>query len=208
MPSTNQENSLHSEITQILRQLAGESGENSKIFKHVSVSDVVEYELKNTDKTTINVIVVYMPFAWLRSNPTAVTKIINEIQNKKRVHTFILAKRTIVNKKADYNQRVPRSRTLTAVFDSYLEDLLQPGVIIGRRYRYRMNGSLLMKVFVGEDKSKYLQTRVDLIQQVYWKITNRKIAIEFKKQANYIKIKKVKKVKKRVQRRRKDVRNN
>lgn len=48
-------------------------------------------------------------------------------------------------KKGSAVQR-PRSRTLTAVHDAILEDLVYPAEIVGKRVRYRIDGSKIMKV--------------------------------------------------------------
>ena len=45
-------------------------------------------------------------------------------------------------------QKRPRSRTLTNVHDQILEDLVQPGEIIGKRTRVAVDGSKLLKVYV------------------------------------------------------------
>ena len=59
----------------------------------------------------------------------------------------LIATRRIVRppKKGSAVQR-PRSRTLTAVHDAILEDVVFPAEIVGKRIRYRIDGSKIMKV--------------------------------------------------------------
>lgn len=48
-------------------------------------------------------------------------------------------------KKGSAAQR-PRTRTLTAVHEAMLEEIVYPAEIIGKRVRYRLDGSKIMKV--------------------------------------------------------------
>jgi len=60
---------------------------------------------------------------------------------------ILVATRRILRppKKGSAVQR-PRSRTLTAVHEAMLEDVVLPAEIVGKRVRYRIDGSKIMKV--------------------------------------------------------------
>ena len=187
---------LQKEISKIVNDLVPDNRADKKTARPSLVSDVREFQFTSQDKKTVHALVVYLPFVFVQNNRALVTKIVNEIQKKKNRHAFVLAKRTIVNKKADFKQMIPRNRTLTAVFDALLEDLIFPANVIGRRWRYRLNGSQLGKVFLSDESRAFLEDKVDLIAQLYFALTNRKIVFEFRPEASFIQVPKVKQPKK------------
>lgn len=85
---------------------------------------------------------------------------------------------------------------MTAVYDAILEDILVPGQIIGKRTRIRLDGTQLLKVIVNEESKDVLEPRVNLICNLYKALTNRKLAVEFKREENYISVPKTKKIRK------------
>jgi len=50
----------------------------------------------------------------------------------------------------------PRSHTLTSVFDNILDDLCSPAVIIGKRFRCRVDGSKLFKIHLDEKEREFM----------------------------------------------------
>ena len=64
-------------------------------------------------------------------------------------------------KKGSAAQR-PRSRTLTAVHDAMLEDVCHPAEIVGKRVRYRLDGSKIIKVI-----AYFLVIYVDVLEVVF-----------------------------------------
>lgn len=186
-----QQNPLIAEVNKIVTDVVQSSGEK-KIPRSAAATDVKEYQFTNEDKKTTTSIVVYLPFIFIRDHKALIPKIVNEIQKRRNQHAFVISKRTVINKNADFKQMIPRNRTLTSVYDSVLEDLLNPGLIIGKRIRYRLNGSQLVKIFLSEESRAFLESKTSLIAQLYFALTNRKVAFEFRPETSHIQIPKAK----------------
>lgn len=76
-------------------------------------------------------------------------------------------------------QRVQRSRTSTAVFESILNDLIYPCDVVGRRWRYRTGGSKIMKVFLDARDRKKVESRLAVLTNVYKQLTHRAVSFGF-----------------------------
>ena len=67
----------------------------------------------------------------------------------------------------------PRSRTLTNVQDSILEDLVYPTEIVGKRTRCKVDGTKELKVFLEWKEKVNVDTKLDTFQDVYKRLTNK-----------------------------------
>jgi small subunit ribosomal protein S7e len=88
---------------------------------------------------------------------------------------FFVAQRKIVKRPNDVYklQDVQRSRTATAVNEAILEDLLYPADIVGRRWRFRTDGSRVMKIYLDARDRKKMDARLVLAAALYKKLTHR-----------------------------------
>jgi small subunit ribosomal protein S7e len=101
-------------------------------------------------------------------------------------HVLILASRRILPRPKRSNrsrtkqtQKRPRSRTLTAVHDAILADVVYPVEIVGKRVRTKEDGSKLLKVILDEKERGGVDYRLDTYGEVYKKLTGRVVAFEF-----------------------------
>merc|ERR1712066_163472 len=186
---------LEKEIAKVIFDLAQSSSENREEFKNIYIAGAREFQIGQLGKRDKRVVLIYVPYPSLKSAQKLHYKIVLAIQKKKSVQAFTTAKRTILSRwhKVHHSQKRPRSRTLTSVFDSILDDLLVPGNITARRVRHKLNGKLIYKIWVNEENRPYLEERADAISQIYEALTHRNIEIDFKNEPKYFKLRTFKK---------------
>lgn len=101
-------------------------------------------------------------------------------------HVLFVAQRRIlprpkrsVNSRSTQTQKRPRSRTLTAVHESILSDLVYPVEIVGKRTRTKEDGSKTLKVVLDEKEKGGVDHRLDAYGEVYRRLTGRAVVFEF-----------------------------
>ncbi|XP_024442576.2 40S ribosomal protein S7, partial [Populus trichocarpa] len=72
-----------------------------------------------------------------------------------------------------------RSRTLTAVHEAMLEDLVMPAEIAGRRIRYRIDGSKIMKDFLDPKEHNSTEYELEAFSAVYRKLSGKDVVFEY-----------------------------
>lgn len=101
-------------------------------------------------------------------------------------HVLVLASRRILPRpkrstrsRNTQKQKRPRSRTLTAVHDAILADLVYPVEIVGKRLRTKEDGAKTLKVILDEKERGGVDYRLDTYSEVYRKLTGRGVTFEF-----------------------------
>lgn len=110
-------------------------------------------------------------------------RLIRELEKKfPDRHVLFLGERRILpkpgRKGSKQSQKRPRSRTLSAVHDALLEDLVYPADIVGKRLRYQVGGNRLYKVYLDPKEFTSVDYKVDSFQHVYTKITGKQVTFE------------------------------
>ena len=98
-------------------------------------------------------------------------------------HVVLIAQRTIlpknVNRGAVQKSVRSRTRTLTSVQESILEDIVYPTEIIGKRTRYKLDGSKTLKVYLDAKDMVNVEPKLETFAEVYTSLTNKDVVFEF-----------------------------
>ncbi|KAF3826916.1 hypothetical protein GH733_006062 [Mirounga leonina] len=76
-------------------------------------------------------------------------------------------------------RELEKNRTLTAVHDAILEDLVFPSEIVGKRIRVKLDGSRLIKVHLDKAQQNNVEHKVETFSGVYKKLTGKDVNFEF-----------------------------
>lgn len=127
-------------------------------------------------------VVVFVPYRQHGKYKKIQARLIRELEKKLGRQVAIIAQRTIMSKnyaRAHPGQARPRSRTLTAVHNAVLEDLVYPTLIVGKRLRVRVDGSRVIKVHLDPKDVKEVDHKLKSFSSIYAALTNKKVEFVF-----------------------------
>lgn len=133
-------------------------------------------------------IIIYVPFKLLTLFNKIQQRLVRELEKKfSGRHVIIVAQRTILGKTYARDQKSkgprPRSRTLTAVQDAILDDIVYPTEIVAKRTRVKVDGKRIMKVFLDSKDQANVEGKLETFAAVYGKLTNKQVSFSFQKAA-------------------------
>lgn len=129
-------------------------------------------------------ILVYVPYKLRKSFQKVHQRLVRELEKKfSGRHVVVIAQRTILGPSYARNPKTngprPRSRTLTAVQDAILEDLVYPTEIVGKRTRVKVDGKRVLKVYLDGKDQANVEGRTETFAAVYSKLTNKQVSFLF-----------------------------
>jgi small subunit ribosomal protein S7e len=129
-------------------------------------------------------IILYVPFKLLKTVNKIQQRLVRELEKKfSGRHVLIVGQRTILGKSYSRDQKTtgprPRSRTLTAVQDAILEDIVYPTEIVGKRTRVKVDGKRIIKIYLDSKDQANVEGRTDTFAAVYGKLTNKQVSFQF-----------------------------
>jgi len=129
-------------------------------------------------------IILYVPYKLHKAFKTIQCKVVRELEKKfSGRHVVIIAQRSILGKSYARDIKTkglrPRSRTLTAVQDAILDDIVFPTEIEGKRTRCKVDGSKVLRIKLNDKDKANVETRVDTFASIYQKLTNKNVTFHF-----------------------------
>eukprot|EP00396_MALV-II-16_sp_LP-1_P000336 gene336-170_t len=147
-----------------------------------SGAKAVECPGAKNNKSAVVMFVPYRCWRELSRVKTVIPKLIRELEKKfPKKHVIIVANRTIMDKNFRRKgiQVRPRNRTLTAVHESILEDVVAPTEIVGKRTRVAVDGSKLMKIQLDKKEKDAVEEKLQVFSSVYRTLTNKEAVFHF-----------------------------
>jgi len=166
-------------VAKALVELEISSKDLSAELRDLFISSAKEVETSGGKKS----IVIFVPYRLHKRYQKIQSRLIRELEKKfSGKHVLIVAQRTILSvnyKRQGKGQNRPRSRTLTAVHNNILEDIVYPTQIVGKRTRFRTDGSKILKVLLDPKDIKEVDFKLKTFSSVYKKLTNKNVEFVF-----------------------------
>ena len=163
-------------IKQAIQDLENTNQELKADLENLFICGAAEVAIANR-----TAVVIHVPYRYLKTFHKIQQRLVRELEKKfsNKDVVFVGNRRIRPVPKANFARARPRSRTLTAVHASLLEDLVYPTEIVGKRQRYRLDGSKLLKVYLDPSKKTETEYKLETFAGVYKKLTGKDVSFEF-----------------------------
>nr|AQS22804.1 40S ribosomal protein s7 [Pseudodiaptomus poplesia] len=170
---------LEKQISQALLDLEVNSDLKAQL-RELNITAAREVDCADGKKA----IAIFVPVPQQKAFQKIQTRLVREVEKKfsGKPVVFIAQRRILVKptrKSNKLKQKRPRSRTLTAVHNAILEDLVYPAEIVGKRIRIRLDGSRLFKVPLDKTQQTNIEHKTETFASVYKKLTGKEVTFEF-----------------------------
>ncbi|XP_022137245.1 40S ribosomal protein S7-like [Momordica charantia] len=164
-------------VAQAFFDLENTNSELKSDLKDLYINSALQVDVSGNRKA----VVIYVPFRLRKAFRKIQLRLVRELEKKfSGKDVILIANRRILRppKKGSAVQR-PRTRTLTSVHEAMLEDIVLPAEIVGKRIRYRVDGSKIMKVYLDPKERNNTEYKLESFAAVYRKLSGKDVAFEF-----------------------------
>ncbi|KAG6523620.1 40S ribosomal protein S7-like [Zingiber officinale] len=164
-------------VAQAFFDLENSNQELKSDLKDLYINSAVQTDIAGNRKA----VVIHIPFRLRKAFKKIHVRLVRELEKKfSGKDVVLIATRRILRppKKGSAVVR-PRSRTLTAVHDAILEDVVFPAEIVGKRIRYRLDGSKIIKIFLDPKERNNTEYKLETFSGVYRKLCGKDVVFEY-----------------------------
>ncbi|KAK7271237.1 hypothetical protein RJT34_26968 [Clitoria ternatea] len=164
-------------VGQALFDLENTNNELKSDLKDLYINSAVQIDVSGGRKA----VVIHIPYRLRKGFRKIHVRLVRELEKKfSGKDVILIATRRILRppKKGSAVQR-PRSRTLTAVHEAMLEDIVLPAEIVGKRARYRIDGSKITKVFLDTKERNNTEYKLETFAAVYRKFSGKEVVFDY-----------------------------
>ncbi|XP_074576462.1 small ribosomal subunit protein eS7 isoform X1 [Curcuma longa] len=164
-------------VAQAFFDLENGNQELKSDLKDLYINSAVQIDIAGNRKA----VVIHVPYRLRKAFKKIHVRLVRELEKKfSGKDVVLIATRRILKppKKGSAVVR-PRSRTLTAVHDAILEDVVFPAEIVGKRIRYRLDGSKIIKIFLDPKERNNTEYKLETFSGVYRKICGKDAVFEY-----------------------------
>ncbi|XP_072996855.1 small ribosomal subunit protein eS7-like [Typha latifolia] len=164
-------------VAQAFFDLENGNQELKSELKDLYINSAVQMDVASNRKAAV----VHVPYRLRKGFRKIHVRLVRELEKKfSGKDVVIIATRRILRppKKGSAVVR-PRSRTLTAVHDGILEDVVYPAEIVGKRIRYHLDGSKIIKIFLDPKERNNTEFKLETFSGVYRKLCGKDVVFEF-----------------------------
>jgi len=178
-PSGEKPSDLEEHVAKALLELEITSKDLAAELKDLHFTSAKEVDVAAGKKA----IVIFVPFALHKRFQKIQPRLIRELEKKfPGKHVVVIAQRTILSStyiRRNPGQIRPRSRTLTSVHQSILDDIVFPTQIVAKRIRFHLDGTRLLKIYLDPKDMKDVDYKLKTFSSVYRKLTNKNVEFLF-----------------------------
>jgi small subunit ribosomal protein S7e len=132
-------------------------------------------------RTTKTAIVIFVPVSQHKRWQKLQDRVQTELEKKfSGIDIVFIANRKVMKlNQIKNNVPRPRTQTITAVHQQMLKDVVFPTKIVGKRTRFRVGGTRLLKVYLEPKDTKEIEARIPTYEAVYRKLTKKNVRFLF-----------------------------
>uniref|UniRef100_A0A251T3K5 40S ribosomal protein S7 n=2 Tax=Helianthus annuus TaxID=4232 RepID=A0A251T3K5_HELAN len=164
-------------VAQALFDLENANQDLKSDLKDLYINSATQIDVSGNRKA----VVIHVPYRLRKAFRKIHLKLVRELEKKfSGKDVVLIATRRMLPppKKGSAVQR-PRNRTLTAVHDAMLEDIVYPAEIVGKRVRYRVDGSKVIKIFLDPKARNDTEYKLETFGGVYKKLCGKDVVFEY-----------------------------